>query len=137
MKALIFTLLLVCSSLFSQESGSEPQENYPDYFAKELKKADEAGDSRFAQEFSNMLIYLGGIVAFIYLFMWILKRMMQTRIEQSNQTKNIRVLETRPLNPKTTLYVVEIGNQSFALADSVNGVTYLNEVGVKSKNTNE
>lgn len=133
MKSFTFIFLFLSSTLFSQEAPILETNGYPDYFAEEIKKAEEIGDSRFTQEFSNMLLYLAGIVVFIYILMWILKRVMLTRVDQSNRIKSIKVLETRQLNPKTTLYVVEMGNKAFALSDSINGVTYLSEVSVDNR----
>jgi flagellar biogenesis protein FliO len=129
MKKIIFCLLLLFSPVFSQEETPRRSiEEYPNSFAEELKKADQMGDSRFFEEFVQMMIYLGAIVAFMLFFMWLLKRMMAVRIEQTNRSCSIKILESRALTPKSTLYVVEISGKVYAIADSANGITRLGEI---------
>jgi flagellar protein FliO/FliZ len=142
----IALVLLLLSSLFhsplpaQNQKGSSTAEERPaaktDYqlpqeLADELKKAEEQGDSRFFQEFMNMLFTLGVIIAFVMLFMWILKRMLSVRIEQVNKTSTIKVLERRTLTPKTSIYVLGIFGKAVAIADSTNGVTVLTELSRK------
>jgi flagellar biogenesis protein FliO len=109
---------------------AEKEESLPLQFIEELKLAEEKGDSRFFQEFLNMLFYLGIIVLFIFIFMWVLKRLMNVRVEQINQTSAIKILERRSLTPKTTVYVLEVLGKAIAIADSVDGVTFLSEADV-------
>ncbi|MFQ5729726.1 MAG: FliO/MopB family protein [Waddliaceae bacterium] len=109
------------------------KEALPPEFAKELKQAEEDGDSRFFQEFLNMLFYLGIIVLFVLVLMWVLKRLTNVRMAQINQTSSIKILESRPLTPKTTIYVLGIFGKTVAIADSVNGVTLLSEMNIKQE----
>ena len=128
MKKILLTFLLLFSPLLAQEQKpADPLEKYPEYFAEELKKVDDAGDSRFFDEFIQMMIYLTGIVAFMVLFMWILKKMMSVKIEQSNRSSAIKIVESRTLSQKTTLYVVSFQDKTYTIAESLNGVTRLGE----------
>lgn len=99
----------------------------PPELAKQLERANEKGDSRFLDEFMNMLLSLGMIIAFIMFFMWILKRMLNVRIQHVNQKSAVKILEQRQLTPKTTVYILGVFGKAVAIADSVNGVTLLSE----------
>ncbi|NGX41915.1 MAG: hypothetical protein K940chlam7_00189 [Chlamydiae bacterium] len=106
---------------------TEVKEKLPPSLEEELKRAEQGGDSRFYQEFINMLFYLVGIIAFIVFFMWILKRMLTTRMQQVNETSSIKILERRSLTPKTTVYILTFFGKTVAITESTNGVTLLSE----------
>lgn len=79
----------------------------------------------FQAKFLNMLFILALLIGFMILASWALKRLMKTKINQLNTTNNIKVLETRYLSPRATLYLVEIVDQTFLIAESPTTVTYL------------
>lgn len=122
------------SPIFSQEGKSEdPLKQYPEYFAEELKKTEQTGDSRFFDEFVQMMIYLTGIVAFMVFFMWVLKRMMAVKIEQSNRGSSIKILDSRTLSQKTTIYVVGVYGRAYTITESINGITRLGETALEEE----
>lgn len=82
------------------------------------------GDS-FQSKFFNMLFILGLLIGFMMLASWALKRMMKNKMTHLNTGSAIKVLETRYLSPRATLYLVEIHNQNFLIAESPTTVTYL------------
>lgn len=135
MKKILLFLILMTSPIFSQENKTEdPLEKYPDYFAEELKKTEQSGgDSRFFDEFIQMMVYLSGIIAFMVFFMWMLKKMMSVKIEQSNRKSSIKILESRTLSQKTTLYVVGVYGKAYTITESLNGVTRLGETTLEEK----
>lgn len=138
-KKILLTLLLFSVSAIAQDAkpasnetqSADPLERYPEYFKEELNQSKDAGDSRFFNEFLQMMIYLIGIIAFMVFFMWILKRLMTVKIEQSNRNSEIRIVESRALSQKTTLYIIEIYDQNFAIAESLNGITSIGELSHK------
>lgn len=79
----------------------------------------------FQTKFFNMLFILGLLIGFMILASWALKRMMKSKMTQLNTASSIKVLETRYLSPRATLYLVEIQDQSFLIAESPTNVTYL------------
>lgn len=116
------------SNIIQEKEGTElPQE-----IVEELKYVDgKGGDTRFFQEFMNMLFYLGIIVFFIIVLTWFLKRMLASRVEQVNTKSSIKILERRPITQKTTIYILGIFGKTVAIADSTNGITLLSESSVK------
>jgi len=137
-----FSIFIVCFNVifFSGVSAQEEptpkktvtnsQDENPRFspaFQKELNKGEEEGDTRFFEEFVNMLLYLGGTIAFIVFFIWILKRLLATRVGQVNETSSIKILEHRVLSQKTSVYMLQISGKIVAITDSINGVTLLGE----------
>lgn len=80
---------------------------------------------KFISEFISMLATLGLIISLILIVAWFLKRMVNSRQDQANETSIIKVVERRSLSPKTAVYLLEIEGKSLIIAESVNGVTRL------------
>jgi flagellar protein FliO/FliZ len=57
-------------------------------------------------------------IALILLTVWLIRRMGSGQMTKLNQTRHMKVLERRPLSPKSTLYLVEIGGKHVVLAES-------------------
>lgn len=87
----------------------------------------EEGEDRFFYEFMNMLTTLGLIVAAIFLISWFLRRMVNTRIQQTNTISLIKIVERRSLSPKAFLYLVEVHDKQFLIGETVNGMSNLGE----------
>lgn len=83
--------------------------------------------NRFLSEFISMVATLGLIISLILIFAWFLKRMVNTRQEQANETSIIKMIERRSLSPKTAIYLLEIEGKSLIIAESPSGVTRLSE----------
>ncbi|MBA3958500.1 MAG: flagellar biosynthetic protein FliO [Parachlamydiaceae bacterium] len=78
-------------------------------------------------EFFKMMMMLGFIIAFLFLIMWFIKRLLNTRIEQLNTSSYIKIIERRSLTPKTALYVVDVLDKRLILGESQNGINVLSE----------
>lgn len=120
--ALNFILIGFYTGSLQGETGNPPVplnpfENIPPEQAPQ-------GD-KFISEFIHMLTVLGFIVGLILLVAWLLKRMLNTRIQQINTTSGIKIIESRSLSPKTTIYLLNIKGLNVAVAESHNGATLL------------
>ncbi len=82
-------------------------------------------ESDFQAKFFNMLFILALLIGFMILASWALKRMMKTKMTQLNTASNIKVLETRYLSPRATLYLVEVQDKTFLIAESPTSIAYL------------
>lgn len=83
------------------------------------------GDDRFLLEFGKMLIMLSFIVGLIFFFTWVLKRLMHSRLQQTNTSSQIKIIEQRTLTAKTNLFLLDIKGTGVVIAESMNGVTQL------------
>jgi flagellar biogenesis protein FliO len=87
----------------------------------------------FQTKFFNMLFILGLLIGFMILASWALKRMMKSKMTQMNTSSSIKLLETRYLSPRATLYLVEIHDETFLIAESPTTVTYLATLPLKEE----
>ena len=68
--------------------------------------------------FFKMIVVLVSLLFIIFFFIWIMRRFTQHRIRLFNQAKHIKIIERRPLSPKTALYIIEIGEKRVLVAES-------------------
>jgi flagellar biosynthetic protein FliO len=68
--------------------------------------------------FVKMLIVLLVLLFVIFFVIWLMRRLTQHRIGLFNQTRHIKIIERRPLSPKTALYILEIGEKRIVVAES-------------------
>lgn len=138
-------------SLFSQEEAPpqempsvHPTHLPPDQDQHELMRNHEIEhypveheSETFQTKFTNMLVILGLLIAFMILASWALKRMMRTRINQLNTASTIKVLETRNLSPRSTLYLIEVQGQPHLIAESHTAVTYLTALPLEEEGSSQ
>jgi len=68
--------------------------------------------------FIKMLLTLGGLLALVFLTIWILRKMTQGRFGSLGTQKKIHILEKKPLSPKTLLYLIEIDGKKVLISES-------------------
>jgi flagellar biogenesis protein FliO len=122
----LFSFLCCCASLCAADQQPAPAPILPPkdlnepLYPYDLNKM-EQHNSRFFSELLSMLATLGLVVAFLIAAAWILRRIMNTRIEQMNAGSRIKVVERRTLSPKSALYLVEIEEKLFLITEVQNG----------------
>lgn len=121
MKSLLifFLLLFGWTPCFAQDEANHS--DIPVISADHIEKESDT----FQAKFMNMLLVLGLLIGFMILASWALKRMMKTKLTQVNTQSEIKILETRYLSPRATLYLVEIQNQTVLIAESPTAVSYI------------
>jgi len=67
--------------------------------------------------FLKMFLALIGLIAGIFLTVWLLKKIGQGRWSGGGN-KSIKIIEKRPLSPKTMLYVIDVDGQQSVIAES-------------------
>lgn len=58
------------------------------------------------------------LLALVFLTVWLLRRLSQGRFRSFNQFKSIKILEKRPLSPKSILYLVEVHGKKLLVSES-------------------
>ena len=61
---------------------------------------------------------LGLILAFVFFTLWMVRRLSHGRWQQGNQHRAIKILERRPLSPKTMLYLIEMNGEQVVVSES-------------------
>lgn len=135
LKVVTFLIAVGCALQAEEEPSVQeqtpaivkPHTPTPSYFEDTLEK-EKASDGRFVQELGNMVFALAGILTVIFIASWFLKRMLNSKIQQVNETSPVKILERRSLSPKTSIYLLEIAGKKIAIAEASNGITNLGEV---------
>lgn len=133
LKILTLLLFFIFSFLTLQAA---PAEN-PAHGLEILAQRDEAGSGKFMEEMLNMFIVLAGIVGVMVLVSWVLKKVLNTKMLQINQTSGIKVIERRTISPKVQIYLLEIRGKGFVIAESPQGVHGLGEFSITSEDDDE
>lgn len=128
-----FILLIGFTASLSAQTSNETEKvkvETPIPLPPELREEETptGGESRFMSEFINMLFVLGLIVVLLYVGSWMFRRMLAQRTMQMNVTSKVKVLEQRPLSPKSALYVIEVYGKTMLISESLNGVKFLSEL---------
>ncbi len=66
---------------------------------------------------AKILGSLGLVLAFVFFTLWFVRRLSHGRGVQGG-THRIKVLEKRPLSPKTMLYLIEMNGEEVVIAES-------------------
>ncbi|MDP1881218.1 MAG: flagellar biosynthetic protein FliO [Parachlamydiaceae bacterium] len=109
------------SNHYEVVENSELDSNFQD------SDSDNQPDS-FQAKFRKMLTLLALIIAFMIIAAWSLKKLMKTKLVKLNTDSAIKVIETRSLSPKSTLYLVEIEDQTILIAETGSSVTHLSTI---------
>lgn len=92
---------------------------------------DEKESNRFLVEFISTMATLGLIISLILIVGWFLKRLVNTRIEQANDTSGIKIVERRMISPKTAIYAIEVEGKGIIIAETASGVTHLTDYAIE------
>ena len=68
--------------------------------------------------FFKMICALALLVALMVLSAYVLRRLIQRRLQRSSSKPAIHVLEKKMLSPKTMLYLVEVEHRKVLIAES-------------------
>jgi flagellar protein FliO/FliZ len=133
----ILSLLICLFSTFTYAEDAPkpdlPNVEHPPAINQETHPLDEFEvmknePDNFMSQLLSMAATIGVLVGLIMIMTWVLKRLLNSRIEQINSKSSIKVLETRNVSPKTAIHVVEVFGKHYVIAESVNGVTALGEL---------
>jgi flagellar protein FliO/FliZ len=75
--------------------------------------------------FLKMFLALIALVIGIFFTVWLLKKFAQGRWSQGNSNRSIKIIEKRPLSPKTMLYIIDVDGQQSVIAESQLEVKHL------------
>lgn len=115
MKKILLLLLLFAPLVAEEESNTQTPALEQ---VEPIPEAPLIPTTVYRKQFLATLVAILVILIVIFLVIWLLRRFTPTRIYQSNQKKNIKVLERRHLSPNTFLYHIQVGDQQFIIAES-------------------
>lgn len=89
--------------------------------------AKEGQSYNYWSEFVNMLVTLAFVLILIFVTVWLLKKIMRSRVQTMNRSNGIKILERRPLNPKASLYLIDILGKGVVISESQAGIHVVTE----------
>ncbi len=95
---------------------------------EELRGANDVPDSRFLQEFIHMIILLSLLVLVLFVGSWIIRRMLNIRLDQVNETSKIKLLEKRMITSRSGIYLLDVHGKKIVVSESNNGITKIAEL---------
>ncbi len=118
--------------------ASEDKEKYPPPTEKaqvehtdEIQKTVEHGEKKLEREadvhkttesyetaFIKTIVVLVGLLVLVILTVWMFKRISNGRLQTFNYLKSVKILEKRPLSPKSMLYLIEVSGKQVLIAES-------------------
>jgi flagellar biogenesis protein FliO len=119
-------LFLALFHLFAPIACDEPVSRSFAEMQEEVMQ--EEADYSFGDQILKMLFALATIVSLILLTAWLMRRLSKNRTRYGNHSHHIKVIERRPIGPKTTLYLLDIMGQGVVIADAPGGVRTLYEL---------
>ncbi len=72
----------------------------------------------YEHAFIKMILTLGGLLVLVFLTLWLLRKFSHGRLGGFASSKKIKILEKKPLSPKTILYLVELDGKQVFIAES-------------------
>ncbi len=81
-----------------------------------LTKAQDS--SSYEHAFIKMILTLGGLLLLVFLTLWALRKLSHGRMGGFGSQKKIKIVEKRPLSPKTVLYLLELDGKEVFIAES-------------------
>ena len=78
---------------------------------------DEVHMPTYEGAFTKMILTLVGLVALIFITVWLLRRLTQGKIGSFGK-KHINIIERKPLSPKTVLYIIDVDGKQILVAES-------------------
>jgi len=126
MRYLKLFFILCCLPLLAEEMSApiEPVTVLTETATPSVKEEDQpAADlskdtESYETAFMKTVVALVGLLLLIFLTVWMLKKISRGRISSFNYQKSIKVLEKRPLSPKSILYLVEVSGKQVLIAES-------------------
>ncbi len=82
----------------------------------------------YEMAFTKTIVVLSVLIALLILAVWMVKKVSSGRLRSFNNIKSVKILERRPLSPKSMLYIVEVEGKKILIAEShlsVNQITTL------------
>ncbi len=82
----------------------------------------------YESSFAKMIFSLLGLFLLIILSIWFLRRMKNAGFKGNSYQKSVRILERKPISPKSTLYVIEAMGKKILISESQHEVRALTEL---------
>ncbi len=111
-------LILFFVPLLAEEKAPEPPP--PHVVEEEVVTPPQVHETTESYEaaFIKTIVVLVGLLVLIILTIWMFKKISHGRLKTFNVLKSVKILEKRPLSPKSMLYLIEVSGKQVLIAES-------------------
>lgn len=112
---------MACSFLIADEAPKELEKKpeMEQVVPKEEKAPEyDLNTGAYENAFIKTILVLIGLLALVILTIWMFRKMSHSRVKQMNHLRTIKVIEKRPLSPKSMLYLIEVSGKQILLSES-------------------
>lgn len=127
MNAFFLSCLLFVSTLPSLSAQSPLTEERIERALQEESDGTEQ-TNQFYSELMNVVLVLALIILFMIVAAYYVRKFMQGRMEQINETSSIKILEQRNLSARCVVYIVEAQGIKFLVGETAAGVVGLGQL---------
>ena len=116
-----FFLLLSIALMSAASSHADPPQPEPETFEQEAPTpatSTALPSHNYKKQFTGTLIAIVLVVSLVFFIIWLLRRFSCERPLHMNHRKHIKVIERRPLSPNTFIYLIQVGDKQFVIAES-------------------
>lgn len=110
MKKIIFALSLSLASLIADE---------------EVPSLDNASSASLVEStasyedmFLKTILALVGLLLIVFIGIMVIRKLSSSRTKHMNLLKSVKVLERRPISPKSILYLIEVAGRKILISES-------------------
>jgi flagellar biogenesis protein FliO len=121
------------SAVMDKEMGEEAKDPAAQTEEEEAEDVHAATES-YETAFIKTIVVLVGLLILIVLTVWMFKKISHGRFKSFNYLKSVKILEKRPLSPKSMLYLIEVSGKQILIAESQLEVRALTSVEWQGKN---
>lgn len=114
----IFSILMIGRGFLFGETTTTTEPLVDPFSLSEPLPVEAPPETNFYSEFFYMLLMLSVLIGIVMLISRLLKKILNTRIDQANAGSSIKVLERRPLSPRTHLVLIELHGKKMLLAET-------------------
>ena len=101
-------------SLSQEPLPDEKGEEESSHLSGDVQKATESYETAFIKT----IVVLVGLLVLVILTVWMFRKISHGRLRGMNVLKSVKILEKRPLSPKSMLYLIEVGGKQVLIAES-------------------
>lgn len=130
------TTEVVAPIMPSEDAESKKEKSFSiDEWQETSKKQEDVEDSHFSSLFSRMIGMLVVTVLLAVVAGWAAKRFLTSKMQQTNRTSRIQILEKRMLSPKSCVYLIQVDDAQLVIGESGHGISILKDI--KEEKTDE
>ena len=148
-KITIFSILL---SIFFSFNYAEDQKNYTSVYSDSTEDVPIMSDNdneanpnaptiinkdqhfdppSFKKAFFKMAIALFALIILVVITFYSLRRLNRVKTSQANKMQSIKILEKRPISPKSMLYLIEVDGEKVLISESNLEVRPIQAIGLE------